>query len=477
MKFLLENLAGLVALALNATASAGVLHQYTVRVDSTLERLAIAACFDGSAPQKLIADDTASLYLEKMQLRNAGAGSLTVKGWESFLSGVPENACVDYVVQLRPQTNGTQNGGPQTRRIGRDLLTSIGDWLWRPDALPADADIEIWFELPAGIAVSAPWKSVGDSNRTFRVGSTPRNWPGVVAFGSFAPIDIDVPGARLKLILIDNPLPPLRASLQRWIERAAYSLTTIYGVFPVPELQVIVAPTSRGSKPVPWAYVARGGGSAIHLFVQPNHNEYEFMRDWSVVHEMSHLFLPYVEWGDAWLVEGLPTYFQNVAMARGGLVSPEEAWRRMYAGFETAKNVGRRYTVYEASRRIGRRGLYRRVYWGGAAYMLATDLRLRELSNNKSALADALVEIRNCCLNGKYRWSADDLVAKLDVSSGTTVFSEMLTEQLKSRPFPDYDALYAKLGIRMLGGHPIFVDAPGAQYRNAIMAPAISDTR
>jgi hypothetical protein len=31
--------------------------------------------------------------------------------------------------------------------------------------------------------------------------------------------------------------------------------------------------------------------------------------------------------------------------------------------------------------------------------------------------------------------------------------------------------MYERLGIRMLGGHPIFVDGPAAQYRNAIMAP------
>lgn len=471
MNFCLPCLSGLIALALSVSTPAAVLHQYTVRVDSTLENLSVSACFDGTAPSKLVADDTASLYLDKMQLRDPGRGSLTVSGWEAALSDLPDNSCVDYEVQLRPETTGTQTGGPQTRRIGRDLLTSIGDWFWRPVTMPADADIEVRFELPAGVSVSAPWKTVDDNARVFRVGPAPQNWPGVVAFGGFSPIEIAVPGARLRLIMIDSPRPVLREMLRRWIERAALAVTTVYGVFPVPELQVIVAPTPRGSKPVPWAYVSRGGGSAVHFFIRPHHAESEFMRDWSAVHEMSHLFLPYLEWGDAWLVEGLPTYFQNVAMARGGLIAPEEAWRRMYAGFESGKDTGSQYTVYEATRRIGKRGLYRKVYWGGAAYMLAADLRLRELGNGTSAFADALMGIRRCCLNGSYRWRADDLVAKLDASSGTSVLSELLDEQLKSRPFPDYQAIYERLGIQMLGGYPIFVDGPAAQYRNAIMAP------
>ena len=475
MKFFPACLTGLAALALCAQTPAAVLHQYKVRVDASLERLTIAACFDGVAPQRLVADDTASLYLDRMQLRNPGEGSLKVTGWEATLSDVQENACVDYVVKLRPETAGAQNGGPQTRRIGRDLLTSIGDWFWRPAEMPNDTDIEVWFELPAGVSVSAPWKTVDENDRAFRVGATPRNWPGVVAFGGFSPIEIDVPGARLRLVMVDGPQPALRDSLRRWIEQAALALTTIYGVFPVPELQVIIAPTPRGSKPVPWAYVSRGGGSAVHLFIQPQHTESEFMRDWSVVHEMSHLFLPYLEWGDAWLAEGLPTYFQTVAMARGGLTSPEEAWRRMYMGFDSAKDVGSEYTVYEASRRIGKRGLYRRVYWGGAAYMLAADLRLREHGDGSPALAAALTEIRRCCLNGSYRWSADDLIAKLDAASGTDVFSELIDEQLKARPFPDYEAMYEMLGIRILGGHPIFVDAPAARHRNAIMARPVAD--
>ena len=71
---------------------------------------------------------------------------------------------------------------------------------------------------------------------------------------------------------------------------------------------------------------------------------------------------------------------------------------------------------------------------------------------------------------------ADELVAKLDAAAGTNVFSERIDEQLKARPFPDYEAMYERLGIRILGGHPIFVDAPAARYRNAIMLPPVADT-
>jgi len=293
----------------------------------------------------------------------------------------------------------------------------------------------------------------------------------VVAIGRFETITIDAGGARLTVAMIDSPPPAQRDLLGRWIERSALSVATVYGKFPVSDLQVVIVPVARGSEPVPWAYVARGGGSAVHFFVRPDVHESVLMRDWTAVHEMSHLFLPYLDSGDPWLVEGLPTYYQNVAMARGGLIAPEEAWRRMYQGFESARKIGDEFTVYEAGQHLGRRGLYRRVYWGGAAYMLAVDLRLREISGGTSSLGSALQKIQQCCLNEMYRWDAGDFVARLDEASGTRVFSDLYDEQIKSRPFPDYDTIYERLGIRTLGGHPIFVNGVSAQYRNAIMAP------
>jgi hypothetical protein len=462
-------LAALAALLPALSAGAGVLHRYTVSVDSTLERFNISACFDGAAPDALVADDTASLYLEKMQLRDPASGTLELDDWHATLVNLPDDACIDYVVQLRPKRRGQQTGGPETRRIGRDLLTAIGDWMWRPAVLEPDDDIQVRFELPAGISVSTPWQQFGEG--VYRAGATPRKWSGVVAIGGFERIEVDVPGARLHVVMIDGPKPAVRDFLTRWIGRSAMAVTQVYGVFPVSELQVVIAPASRGNTPVPWAYVSRGGGPAAHFFVRPDLPESTFMRDWTAVHEMSHLLMPYLEWGDAWLVEGLPTYYQNVAMARGGMIAPEEAWRRMNEGFESARKVGDEYTVYEAGQRLGRRGLYRRVYWGGAAYMLAVDLRLREISGGKQTLGGALQSIQQCCLDEMVRWNADELVARLDEITETSVFSELFEEQIKTRRFPDYEALYQRLGIQILGGHPIFVDGVSAQYRNAIMAP------
>jgi hypothetical protein len=457
------------AALLAQAAQAAPLHRYAVRVDESLDRIAVDACFDGAVPGTLVADEGAARFLQHIEVRGAPAATVRVEGSEAAVVGAPPDACIVYRVQLQPRVRGQQSGGPETRRIDGDLLTAIGDWLWRPAALEGDEDIEVAFELPPSVAVSAPWRRMPEANApTFRLAGTPADWPGVVAFGRFLPVSLVLPGAHVELAIVGDTDAAQRAFVAGWVERAVRGVATGYGRFPVPSLQVVVAPAAqRGRSPVPWAYVARGGGPAVHLFVDLARDDIE--RDWSLTHELSHLFLPYLEARDAWLFEGLPTYLQNVLMARSGTVSEEEAWRRMHQGFVRGAAAGRNLSLREASARNGRGGVYQRVYWGGAAYLLAADLGIRGRAAPGLSLDTALAGLRDCCSDSMRRYGAQEIVARMDAATGTTVFSELAAELLDRPEFPDYERLFRDLGIEMLGGHPILGDGPGASVRTAIM--------
>jgi len=452
-----------------AAAQAASPHRYEVGIDPSLERLSVRACFDGQAPLALVAQsDGARLYLESMRI---GERSLEPNGDEVMLGAAGENACVDYEVKLQPAQTAVQTGGAETRRVGRNMLTSIGDWLWRPrDPQP---DIEVRFRLPSGIEVSTPWRrSTGaDGGPAFLAGPTPFNWPGVVAFGPFVPRDIPAPGAIVHVAILDAP--GQEARLEKWIENAARNVALLYGRFPVDSLQIVVAPTPRGRGPVPWAYVARGGGPAVHLFVNPSRPAEEFDRDWSLTHEMSHLFLPYVVSRDAWLFEGMPTYLQNVLMARGRAIGVDEAWQRMLAGFQRGELTAPELSLARASERIGSSGIYLRVYWAGAAMMLAADLQLRSQTDGKQSIDTALAGLRTCCGSEERRWSAQEVIARLDQVTGTTVFSDLVQAQFASSGYPDYRAVLERAGVKV-GGTQILLDAsaPWAQERDALMGPS-----
>lgn len=451
-----------------SAAQAASRYRYEVSVDSSLDRIAVRACFNGKSPAVLVAEsDGARFYLESMRL---GERSLVPVGDEVILGAARENTCVDYQVKLQPAQSRVQTGGPETRRVGRDMLTSIGDWLWRPQE--SEADIELRFRLPSGVEVSTPWqrKTGSDGRPVFLIGATPYNWSGVVAFGYFVPRDIEVPGAVLHLALLDAPAPAQQVQLEKWIDNTARNVALLYGRFPVPSLQVVVAPTPRGRGPVPWAYVSRGGGPAVHLFINAARPTEEFDRDWSLTHEMSHLFLPYVVSRDAWLFEGVPTYLQNVLMARGGATSVEEAWRRMQAGFQRGARTAPELSLARANERVGYNRIYLRVYWAGAAIMFAADLQLRSQTGGRQSLDTALEQLSRCCASEERRWSAQEIIVRLDEATGTTVFSDLVRAQFEGDGFPDYEAVLARAGVKLDGAQVEFdASAPWAAERDALM--------
>jgi hypothetical protein len=453
-----------------AAAQAAPPHRYEVSVDETLDRLAVRACFGGKAPDALVAEsDGARFYLESMRLDGR---LLEPVGDRVILGAAREDTCVEYQVKLQPAQSRAQTGGPETRRVGRDMLTSIGDWLWRPQ--DQATGLELSFRLPPGVEVSAPWQrnTGSDGWPVFHAGATPYNWPGVVAFGHFARRDVQVPGAVLHLALLDGPAPAQLAQLEKWIELTARNVALLYGRFPVASLQVVVAPTARGSGPVPWSYVSRGGGPAVHLFINTARASADFDRDWSLTHEMSHLFLPYVASRDAWLFEGLPTYLQNVLMARGSATSVEEAWRRMQSGFQRGARTAPNLSLARANERIGHDGIYQRVYWAGAALMLAADLQLRSRSAGRQSLDTALEQLSRCCASEERRWDAQEIIGRLDAVTGMTVLSDLVRAQFEAEGFPDYEAVLARAGVKVEGARVEFDDsAPWAAERDALMRP------
>ena len=462
--------AGLLCCGTWTATAADAVVRYEVTVAPSLEQFSVRACFEGVPPEELVAEsDGATFYLEWAK---AGDRNLGVQSGRMVLRDVAEGRCIDYGVRLQPVRGGAQSGGPQTRWIGGDLLTSIGDWLWRPQS--SEQALQLRFRLPPGISVSAPWQRIAssDGEDTFEIGVTPHDWPGVVAFGHFVEQEIEIGGAVLRAAVLEGTTPMQRRWLLEGVERAAQQATLAHGKFPVPALQVLVVPASRGRSPVPWAYVSRGGGPAVHAFVVAERGPQAFLDDWSLLHEMSHLFLPYLESRDAWLFEGLPTLFQNVLMARSTAISAGEAWRRMAAGFRRAARISPGLSIPGATERIGRHGNSLKVYWAGAAALLAADLRLRHVSGGGQSLDSVVAILAQCCLAQNRRWSARELVERLDRESGTRVFSELLQEQIETGDFPDFASLFTRAGVRVEGNQvELAADAPWAIERDALMRP------
>ena len=188
------------------------------------------------------------------------------------------------------------------------------------------------------------------------------------------------------------------------------------------------------------------------------------------MHELSHLFHPYLDDEGSWLAEGLATYYQDVLRARAGLLTPAEAWEQIDDGFARGRGATRSGDgPLDAS---GERPNFMRIYWSGTAYWLEVDAELRRTSGNRLSIDEALRRFDACCLPSYRAWAPADFVARLDALIGTDVFRKRFAAYAKRRDFPDLKPLYRALGIARQGDDLRFDDsAPDAAVRQAIMAP------
>jgi hypothetical protein len=445
----------LVGLLWAVVAQPAPTHRYMVGIDPQLTSLRVRACFDGAPPPALVAASRHAPYFV-----DTGSGEDDPKRLP--LDGVPRDGCISYRVDVA----GMAILGQLTLGswIGSDLIVAPEVWLWRPQN--DNAEIMLRFELPPGIAVSAPWHPL--KNGAYRVGHAPAHWPASVAFGRLEEREIKVPGAALRLAVLDAMPPANVEEIQTWIEDAARAVTGLYGHFPVDAAQVLVIPQAEGDGPVPYGHVMRGGLGAVRFFIDQQRPLREFLADWTAIHEFAHLALPLVRRGGAWLSEGVASYYQEVLRARNGRLSAQEAWQQLHEGFERGEQASGEATLLEASANIYRDSAYSRVYWSGAAIALLADVQLRKLSHGKS-LDSALERLARCCQPWDHAWSARALMDRFDDLTGTSVFTALYREHVTSTDFPDLTAAYSDLGLEVRGNEIALKPAPYAHLREAIM--------
>jgi len=224
---------------------------------------------------------------------------------------------------------------------------------------------------------------------------------------------------------------------------------------------------------VPWGEVQRGGGDAVHLYINQSLSEQAFIDDWVMVHELSHLLHPVIVSPDRWLYEGIASYYQNVLRARAGLMSAQSAWSKLHAGFERGiRGTPRGRSLAEVSETMIRDRSFMRVYWSGAALALLADVELRRHSAGAQSLDTALAALSDCCLPSNRSWTARELMQKLDRLTDTTVFMDLYRAHVDSDDFPDLGAVYTELGLQPMSATRLRLDAlaSGASICAAIMA-------
>jgi hypothetical protein len=265
------------------------------------------------------------------------------------------------------------------------------------------------------------------------------------------------------LIEITLPGEPMKASAQdllHWIQNAADAVTAFYGRFPVSHLTLQVRAGNGSGVRHGVTYPIEGG--LIRISVGRETSLADLNDDWTLTHEMTHLAFPSMPDPQHWIEEGLATYVEPVARAQTGQLAVAEMWREFMRDMPKGEPL-------DGDEGLDHTPTWGRTYWGGAMFCLLADVRIRERTQNRKGLEDALRAILSHGGTIAEDWEIRKALAIGDKATGTNVLRD-LYQQMGDRPEAvDLNRLWNKLGLSLNGGHVVFNDkAVDAAIRLAI---------
>jgi len=271
---------------------------------------------------------------------------------------------------------------------------------------------------------------------------------------------------RLTVEFAPGELALPRERLQRWIDESQAMICETLGSFPVPELALTIRPRAAARGVRDGRTWTSGSCASIEVGVGSGAGERALERDWVLVHEMIHLAVPELPRSQHWFEEGVATYLEPFARARGGKRSEEEVWRELtrdYAqGLPQAGEGG-----------IDDTRTWARTYYGGALFCLVADVGIARATQGRKSLRDAFA---GTVARGHSILEPSDLghfARELDRAVGVDVVAPLYAQWAHAPVQVDLAALWKELGVVREGRTMRFDEsAPLAAWRAALVRPA-----
>lgn len=393
-----------------AYANSTTLYQVTLLADEG--KISVDACLSADATKLVVGNKRASRYVA------TSVESNLVQTRSSLHIVNKTNPCFNYTVDLHKARKDRF-----AYQVGKSWLVNNHSWLWLPDTnQPVHANFREENGNP--VKLSAPWRI---KNGGYHLNETPIHWTSRIAFGDIDIVPTNVGKSVLNVALLNIQQAQKRSELVNWVGSAGRAVASVYGRYPLTDVQVLVVPIGKRKEAVPWAEVQRNGHPAVHFFIDPNRPIEQFHADWTATHELSHLLHPRIEYQDRWLSEGLASYYQYIVQARAGMLTNQQAWKKFTAGLERGRK--------KADRPLRSAKQTRHAYWGGAAIYFLADIELRKSSTGQS-LNEVLDKFASLHLPSNKLWSAEQYMQTLDEISQTKIFTTLLAKEATQLTFP-----------------------------------------
>jgi hypothetical protein len=282
------------------------------------------------------------------------------------------------------------------------------------------------------------------------------------AFGPFDEASVPLPKGEVAVAIAPGKTGVTRDQILAWIQASGRAVSVYFGRFPLPRALVLVLEGGRGS--VGFGTTMGNGGGSIMMFVGEKAVPQDLKDDWVLTHEMSHLALPDLM-PHHWFEEGVATYVEPIARAQAGDLPASTVWSGLQAGLPKGLPAA-------GDQGLDRTHTWGRTYWGGALFCFVADLQIREKTDNRRSLQDALRGTLEAGGNLSVHWEMDRFVRTADQATGVRVLEE-LYKLWATKPAPvDLDLLWRRLGVReAAGGVSLDDTAPLAAVRRSFTAP------
>lgn len=225
--------------------------------------------------------------------------------------------------------------------------------------------------------------------------------------------------------------------MQQWVSGGINAVELSLGTLPGRNIKVELVTKPYASEPVPFAQVIRGKTNKVKLQVNTAWPLQDFIDDWTLYHELSHLYIPYLDYPSFWLNEGFATYMQNIVMLKSKVIDEATFIQKLRSGLERGRlnTITRPGKLSTVSNDMWRKRAYMRVYWSGAAFFMEMDTALLQQGNS---LAAVIRQYGTCCLAAES--SGQALMEELDAIAKTTLFSSTYLRYSDRRDFPIFKA-------------------------------------
>ncbi len=260
------------------------------------------------------------------------------------------------------------------------------------------------------------------------------------AFGAWRTRVLHVSEAQITIGITGTPYATSDDELARWVEQTLTPMADYYGGLPKLYPLILVVPGDRGIHGV----TLGNGGSSVLLRVGREVTSAMALDAWVPTHELVHVLFPSVAPRLPWIEEGLATYVEPIIRARAGRVSVERFWIDLLEGLPQG-------LPQKGDRGLDHTPTWGRTYWGGALYWLLTDVRIRERTQNRRSVREALVAILNAGGDVSADWSLDRILGAADAACEGSEFRDVYRQMGQAAGAPDLKELFADLGVSLRG--------------------------